>query len=292
MTKKKKILIGAGVAAVAVVGIAGGLFVGKKLYDRHKANKAFGGKKIPGSSREVVDDGPESPYLAPFKVAHPKTFRETIRVPDAVALGLSYDADTGIVANLLAGAFDYQGKNLGFIQGGGQLTTLFNGSIVHTGDSQAESLGDHENIVIDLKGIPEHCTSIVFGSYLVTPPSRGAPKAYIHMLPMLRQENIASQEASGGTRSIDYESSDEEEFSQGGTRGIGADDEDEDDESLVRLYMDELDNTGFGSQRGFVGGKLLRGQDGLWYFTPFRLAINAEPQFGLWPALEHYGKPQ
>jgi hypothetical protein len=107
MTQKKKVLIGAGVAAVAVVGIAGGLFVGKKLYDRHKAN-ASRKPGAPGSfgSREVVDDGPESPALAQYKVANPSSFRETVPVPDAVALGLSYDADTGANINLLASAFD------------------------------------------------------------------------------------------------------------------------------------------------------------------------------------------
>src|SRR5262249_13320347 len=148
---------------------------------------------------------------------------------------------------------------------------------------------DHENIVVDLRSLPPQCASVVFGTYLVTPPSQGLPKAYIHMLPMLRQEQINSQEASGGTRSIDYDS--DEEF-QVGSRGIGDENEEDDDESLVRLYMDELDNTSFGSQKGFIGGKLFRGQNGAWFFTPYRLPVNADPQFGLWPALEHYGKPQ
>jgi len=280
------------VAAVAVVGIAGGLFVGKKLYDRHKA----GAGRKPGASgsfasREVVDDGPESPYLAQFKVAHPKTFRETVPVPDAVVVGLSYDAETGANVNLLASAFDAYGNNLGYIQAGGQLTNLFNSAIQHTGDSQAESLGDHENIVFDLRAVPPQCSTILFGAYLVNPPTHGVPKAYIHMLPMLRAEQIAQQETSGGTREIDYDSDEEEKF-ESGSRGIGPEDDNDDDESLVRLYMDELDSTTFGSQRGFVGGKLFRDpSSGAWFFTPFRTPVPADPNLGVWPAFEHYARP-
>jgi len=294
MTKKKKLLIGAGVAAIAVVGVAGGLYVGKKVYDKHKNSK---GKK-PGSgsgsfaSREVVDDGPESPSLAPFHQPHPKTFTQTSPIPDAVALGLSYDDASGAKLNLLASCFDYYGNNLGYIQAGGQLTSLFNNAIQHTGDAAAETFGDHENIVIDLKQIPANVTQILFGSYLVQVPNSGLPKAYIHMLPMLRSEQVATQEAAGGTRSIDYDS-DEEDF-QPGSRGIGDEKEDEndDDESLVRLYMDELDHTQFGTTRGFVGGKIFRdANNGSWFLTPYRTPVNADAQFGLWPAFEHYAKP-
>jgi len=294
MSKKKKVLIGAGVAAVAVAGVAGGLFVGKKLYDRHKAAKGHKpGAPAGFASREVVDDGPESPYLAQFKVAHPKTFRETVPIPDAVALGLSYDSDTGANINLLASAFDAYGQNLGYIQSGGQLTSLFNNAIQHTGDSHAASLGDHENIVFDLRALPPQCSTILFGSYLVSPPTHGLPKAYIHMLPMLRPEHIAHQESTGGTREIDYDSDEEEAHHEAasGTRGVGSEDENDDDDSLIRLYMDELDNTAFGSQRGFVGGKLFRDLNtGAWYLTPFRLPVQADPNLGVWPAFEHYSK--
>jgi len=291
MTKKKKLLIGAGVAAVAVVGVAGGLFVGKKLYDKHKANKA---KKGPGSfaSRDVVDDGPESPALAPFHQPNPKGFTNTAPIPDAVMLGLSYDENSGAKMNLLASCFDCYGNNLGYIQGGGNLTALFNNAIQHTGDVAGETLGDHENIVIDLKQIPQNVSQILFGSYLVQLPNNGLPKAYIHMLPMLRSEQIATQEASGGTRSIDYDS--DEDDLQPGTRGIGDEEEDanDDDDSLVRLYQDLLDHTQFGTTRGFVGGKLFRDvTSGSWFITPFRTPVNADAQFGLWPAFEHYAKP-
>jgi len=274
------------------VGIAGGLFIGKKVYDRHKAGRAKGHPGQPGSfaSREVVDDGPESPSLAPFHQPHPKTFTQTAPIPDAVALGLSYDENTGAKINLLAACFDYLGNNLGYIQAGGQLTTLFGGAIQHTGDAAGATIGDDENIIFDLRAVPANCTQILYGSYLVNPPAQGLPKAYIHMLPMLRSEQIASQEASGGTRSIEDDSDEEEEHA--GTRGIDDAEEDDVDESLVRLYQDDLDHTQFGSLRGFVGGKMFRdANSGAWYLTPFRTPVNADAQFGLWPALEHYAKP-
>jgi len=289
MTKKKKLLIGAGVAAVAVVGVAGGLFIGKKVYDKHKANKSKkGGPPGSFSSREVVDDGPESPALAPFHQPFPKTFTQTSPIPDAVALGLNYDETTGAKLNLLASCFDAYGNNLGYIQAGGQLTSLFNNAITHTGEAAGETIGDDENIIMDLRQVPANCSQILFGSYLVAPPTSGLPKAYIHMMPMLRSEQIAAQESSGGTRSIEDDSDDEIEA---GTRGIGDESED-DDESLVRLYQDELDQTQFGSLKGFVGGKIFRDhQTGAWYLTPFRVAVNADASFGLWPAFEHYAKP-
>jgi len=289
MTKKKKVLIGAGVAAVAVVGIAGGLFIGKKVYDKHKANRSKkGGPPGSFSSREVVDDGPESPALAPYHQPFPKTFTQTSPIPDAVALGLSYDESTGAKLNLLASCFDAYGNNLGYIQAGGQLTSLFNNAIQHTGDAAGETIGDDENIVFDLRQVPANCSQILFGSYLVQPPTAGVPKAYIHLMPMLRSEQIAAQESAGGTRSIEDDSDEEIEA---GTRGIGDEDED-DDESIVRLYQDELDHTQFGSLRGFVGGKIFRDhQTGAWYLTPYRTPVNADAQFGLWPAFEHYAKP-
>lgn len=294
MTKKKKLLIGAGVAAIAVVGVAGGLFVGKKIYDKHKANAKKGGASGSGSfaSREVVDDGPESPALAPYHQPHPKTFTNTSPIPDAVFLGLSYDEHTGAKMNLLASCFDAFGNNLGYIQGGGQLTTLFNNAITHTGDAAGETIGDHENIVVDLRAVPATCSQILYGSYLVQPPTNGLPKAHIHMLPMLRPETVAAQEASGGTRSIDHDSDEEEEYKHG-SRGVNDDDDENDeDDSLVRLYQDELDSTQFGSLRGFVGGKMFRDANtGNWFLTPYRTPVTADDQFGLWPAFEHYAKP-
>jgi len=190
----------------------------------------------------------------------------------------------------LASCFDVYGNNLGYIQSGGQLTSLFNNAIQHTGDAAGETIGDHENIVFDLRQVPANVSQILFGSYLVQTPTSGLPKAYIHMLPMLRSEQIAAQESSGGTRSIDYDS--DEDDIQPGTRGIGDESDEDDDESLVRLYQDELDHTQFGALKGFVGGKIFRDhQSGAWYLTPYRTPVNADAQFGLWPAMEHYAKP-
>jgi len=240
----------------------------------------------------VVDDGPESPALSPYHQPHPKTFKDTVPIPDAIILGLSYDEDTKAKLNLLAAAYDASGQNLGYIQAGGSLTSLFNGAITHTGDSQAHELGDHENIIFDLRQVPPHVSTILFGTYLVNPPVSGPAKAYVHMLPMLRNEQIEAQEAQGGTRSIDYDSDEDSVPHQGGSRGID-DAESDDEESFVRLYMDDLDAVGaqFCQQRGFVGGKIFRDQQGTWLFTPFRTVVNADAQLGLWPALEYYAKP-
>jgi len=227
--------------------------------------------------------------LAPYHQPHPKSFTQTSPIPDAVILGISYDENTGAKMNLLASCFDAYGKNLGYIQTG-QLNSLFNNAIQHTGEAAMETIGDDENIVFDLRAVPANCSQILFGSYLVAPPTSGLPKAYIHMLPMMRSEQIAAQESSGGTRSIDYDS--DEDDLQPGSRGIGDEDDDVDDESLVRLYQDELDHTQFGAMRGFVGGKIFRDhQSGNWYLTPYRTPVNADAQFGLWPAFEHYAKP-
>jgi len=284
MSKKKKVLIGAGVAAVAIAGIAGTVYVGKKVYDKRKAQRA-------GISREVVDDGPESPALAAYHVPHPKTFMDTVAIPDAVALGLSYDEDTGAKLNLLLAAFDASGQNLGYVQAGGQLQSLFNGAISHTGETHAASTGDSENVIVDLRATPANVSTVMFGTYLVN-PGNGRSKAYVHMLPVLRNEQIQHQESTGGTREIDYDS-DEESSGGSGTRGVGAEEEEDDDESYVRLFYDDLcKRQDFLQQRGFVAGKISRNPDGFsWSFSPYRTVVNADPQFGLWPALEHYAKP-
>jgi hypothetical protein len=286
MSKTKKVLIGAGVAAVAVAAVGGTLFVGKKLYDRKKAGKSIG---FGGKSRGLVDDGPESPALAPFHQEHPKTFMDTVAIPDAIILGLSYDDESHAKINLLAAAYDASGQNLGYIQGGGNLTTLFNGAISHTGDSQAAELGDLENIVFDLRAVPAHVATILFGTYLVNQPQGAPSKAYVHMLPMIRNEQIEAQASVGGTRSIDFDS--DEEVNEPGTRGIG--EEEDDEEDFVRLYMDDLEAVGapFIQQRGFVGGKIFRDAQGYWRFTPYRTVVSADAQLGLWPALEHYARP-
>lgn len=283
---KKKVLIGAGVAAVGLAALGGTLFVGKKIYDKNKAGKG------PAGTRALVDDGPESPALAPYTQPHPKTFTNTADIPDAVILGLSYDEDTNSKINLLAAAYDQAGNNLGYIQGGGNLNKLFNGAITHLGDSEAEQLGDMENIVFDLRACPANASTILFGAFLVNPPQGAPAKAYIHMLPMIRNEQIEQQASQGATRSIEFDSDDEDEPQEFATSSRAIDDSPSDDEEdFVRLFMGDIDQQGaqFCQQKGYVGGKIFRSGNS-WKFTPYRLVVQADAQHGLWPALEHYAK--
>jgi len=258
----------------------------KKLYDKHKKSKA-GATGGGHGTREIVDDGPESPALAPFHQPHPKTFMEPSLIPDAIMLGISYDEDTQAKLNLLASCFDGYGQNLGYIQAGGSLTSLFNNAIHHAGDSHSDSIGDHENIIFDLRAVPQNVATIMFGAYLVNAPTSHPAKAHIHMLPMIRDEHIEAQQ----TQTIEYDS--EEDAPESGTRGIGDEDEN-DEEDFVRLYLDDLDAVGatFYQQRGFVGGKITRDQTGVWRLTPYRTVVQADPNAGgLWPAFEYYAKP-
>jgi hypothetical protein len=311
-----KLLIGAGICAVAV----GGLYLGKYLYDKHKANNK---KKIQGppsssgyanfQKRELVDDGPISPTLAKFqKNLDPSKYTnnmDTIQIPDAVTVGLGWDYDQNTDYDLLAAAYSSDGRNLGFIQGTSNMMALFNKAIQHTGDNDGTTdvdsvLGDSENIIFDLRAVPAECDQILFGALLVTPPiNPSESRPYIHMLPMLRPENIEAQKASGGTREIQYEDSDDESSDDDsntqspvqsyGTRGIGDDTGDESDDSrhnFVTLFYAELSQyPNMMDQKGFVGGKLFR-SGSEWMFTPYRTVVSIDPQYGLWPALDYYGK--
>jgi len=241
---------------------------------------------------------------------------ETIPIPDAVTVGLGWDNDHLTDYDLLAAAYSANGQNLGFIQGTSDRTSLFGKAITHTGDNDGTGvdtvLGDSENIIFDLRAVPPECTQILFGSLVVTPPhDLNSSRPYLHMLPMMREETIKAQIASGGTRTIQYEDSDDEdsedEFSssssssgqqhgqqhgQHGTRGINDDDDDEDDgddrHKFVKLFHAELAqyNTMI-QQKGFVAGKIFRyGSE--WHFTPYRTVVTADPQYGIWPALDYY----
>jgi hypothetical protein len=233
---------------------------------------------------------------------------ETILVPDALTVGLGWDIDQSTDYDLLAAAFSESGQNLGFIQGTAEHTALFGKGIVHTGDNDGTMvdtvLGDSENIVFDLRAVPPECSSILFGALLITPPTNvNASKPYLHMLPLLREETINAQIASGGTRTIQYEDSDDESDSDEsdsnsnaqpyGTRGItdSQDDEEaEDRHKFVKLFHAELSQyPDMLHQKGFVAGKLFRNGNE-WYFTPYRTVVQADPQYGLWSALEYYAK--
>jgi len=205
------------------------------------------------------------------------------------------------------------GENLGFIQGTADRTSLFGKAITHTGDNDGTGvdtvLGDSENIIFDLRAVPNQCTQIMFGCILVTPPhDLSSSRPYLHMLPMMREETINSQIASGKTRTIQYDDSDDEDSDdssssnpphnstgpQHGTRGINDNDDDDDDDDgrhkFVKLFHAELAQyPNMNQEKGFVAGKLFRAGSE-WQFTPYRTVVASDPQYGLWPALDHYAK--
>lgn len=269
--KKTKIIVGAGIAILAV---AAGLYVGKRIYDHRKSKRGHS-----FTSRNLVDD-PLSPYYQP----NPKTFINTSPIPDAVVLGLSYDETTNAKMNLIASCFDQCGNNVGYIQGGGNLTSQFDDAIKHQTNMTDASLDD-ENIVLDLRRLPENVTQILFGTYLIQPPSSSSstprlPNAYIHMLPLLRSEEVDNHIGSRGIEDEEDVKNDEDNST-------------EEDESEIRLYMDELDHTQFGTTRGFVGGKIFKDlTNGTWNLTLYRLPVNADDQVGVWPAFEHYARSE
>jgi len=192
---------------------------------------------------------------------------------------------------------------------------LFGKAITHTGDNDGNGvdtvLGDSENIIFDLRAVPAECTQIMFGALVVTPPAdANSSRPYLHMLPMMREETINAQIASGGTRTIQYDDSDDEdsgdEYStssnsshhnsfgpQHGTRGINDDDDDDEEDDrhkFVKLFHAELAQyPDMLQQRGFVAGQLFRiGSE--WHFTPYRTVVTIDPQYGLWPAFDHYAQ--
>jgi len=315
-----KLLIGAGIAAVAV----GGLYIGKKMYDQHKANErrriqyqsgqgGGGGGSNQFKKREVVDDGPPPASVAKYlSHADPDKYTNSmdiISVPDAVTIGLGWDFDHSTDYDLLAAAYGTNGENLGFIQGTAERTSLFGKAILHTGDNDGTSnvdtvLGDSENIILDLRAVPPQCAQILFGILIITPPhDMNQCRPYVHMLPMMRPETIDAQKAAGRTREVqgsDSEDSDEEYHSSpssssssyaGGTRGINDEDEDEDDRhDFIKLFHDELSqHPEMLAQKGFVAGRLFR-SGAEWSFQPYRTVVASDPQYGIWPALDHYAK--
>jgi len=263
---------------------------------------------------QVGADEPVSPALAPFWDATDPTqlltSMKTINIPDAVTIGAGWDDLSGANdanIDLLGSLFDATGKNLGYLQGSFS-KTLFGGAIWHTGDDQGgggdsrvnEYIGDNEGIIADLRKLPREVSTIVFGAYNVN--SVPVKNAYVHLLPLMRPEQIEAQKASGRTRAIqedsdsEYEDSDSDsDFSAGsGQRGFDTSTPDEDDrhDSFVKLFEGNLDQTNFNQQRGYVAGKIARhpNDPNQWLFQPLRCVVNPDPQNGLWPALEHYAK--
>jgi len=278
-------MLGAGVAALALGATAGGLYLAKQ----HK-NKTSHGK--------LLDDGHGSRGISNLSscqyVDNPSTSMATIPAPDAVSLGLLWDTQQSGQANmdLLASVFNAQGQNLGYIQGSFS-RTLFNGAIWHSGDdvqgganSELTRLtGDNENIVVDFLKVPPEAACIMIGVLLVQAQSQLA-KAQIHISPLLRGEQV---EAQYGAKSGAV-----------GSRGVGDHNQDdsgddsgsEEEVELVTIFRDDLQqHPGFSQQRGFVAGRFLRTGPQAWSWTPVRHVAQADPNTGIWPTLEYYGKP-
>eukprot|EP01101_Sappina_pedata_P013171 TRINITY_DN9452_c1_g1_i1.p1 TRINITY_DN9452_c1_g1~~TRINITY_DN9452_c1_g1_i1.p1 ORF type:complete len:427 (-),score=178.39 TRINITY_DN9452_c1_g1_i1:125-1378(-) len=316
MSTGKKVLIGAGIAAVAI----GGLYLGKYCYDKHKVNQkkklalGGGGGGSYGKRDLVMDDGPVPPHLAKYiGKTDPNIYKnsmETIPIPDAITVGLGWCSDNLTDYDIVASAYNAQGVCLGVCQGTPDRNSLFNGAITHTGDNDGTMvdtvLGDSENIIFDLRKVPQECTQIFFGCNVVTfPQNILSSKPYIHMLPLMREEQINQQIAAGGTRTIDYDSDDEafddfptgssSGYGAGGTRGIGdgpaGATEDDGRDDFVTMYMSELEAyPAMQQQKGFVSGRIFRSSYGEWHFAPFRTVVTMDPQYGLFPAFDHYSK--
>jgi len=225
--------------------------------------------------------------------------------PDAITVGLCWDTQHTGQANmdLLASVFNAYGQNLGYIQGA-YCRSLFNNAIWHSGDdvkggtkSDLTSLtGDNENIVIDFNLLPQEASCIILGVLLVQAQSQ-LSKADCHISPLLRADQVqASVGESPGTRGVVDESdsgsdSDSDSEPEHGTRAISSGGSVDDDE-LIKIFQADLEQLpAFPHQRGFVAGRFFRTGPSQWSWNPLRQVVQADPQAGIWPVLEYYGKP-
>jgi len=240
------------------------------------------------------------------------TSMKTIQIPDAVTIGAGWDDLSGrndANVDLLGAVYDASGRNLGYLQGSYN-KSLFNNAIWHTGDDTGgggdsrikEYLGDNEGIVADLRALPYEVSVIVFAAHLVN----GVPikNGYVHLLPLMRPDQIEAQKVSGKARAIEDSDSEYEDSDSGddynnnspyGTRGFEDSSSQDDDRhgSFVKLFESNLDYyPNFNQQRGFVAGKITRSSydQTQWLFTPLRCVVTSDPQNGLWPALEYYAR--
>jgi stress response protein SCP2 len=276
-----------------------------------------------------------APYAASFTNAQYMNSMSTIYIPDAIAIGLGWEGSQNSHSNvdLLASVFDSQNNNLGYLGGwNSNNRTLFDNAIYHTGDdvSGGQSnrvssvLGDNENIVFDLARVPPHVSTIFFGITLVS--NVPVQKAYCHMLPLMREENVnanlepptareADSDSDSGSDSDSDSDSDKDSKKQkksprpnttGGTRGVN-DSPSSSSASLssdsysasastskhdfLTLFFADLDQyPDFFAKKGFVAGKIFRDPTGSWQFSPIRQVINIDPTYGIWPHLESYAK--
>jgi hypothetical protein len=298
MSTKKKVLIGAGIAVVAVAAAAGGLYLARR-HRRHQQGRLLGGKDQGTRDISSINSGGDIhpsllPYLGMQESKAYLTNTEPLPVPDALTIGLGWDSDTASVnLDLLGSVFNSSGQSIGYVQGSSN-KILFNGGISHSGDDVAGSnaslssiLGDNEHITIDFRLVPPEATTIVVGALLVA--GTGLRNAYLNVLPLLRQESVPNNAVT-----VEYDSDSDDDAPQQGysasqqSQSYGS--EDDGDEELILLYKAKIDqqHPNFAQARGFVGFKLTRNQYGGWQLIPVRQTANIDPQYGLWPSLEYY----
>jgi len=287
MSTGKKVAIGVGIAALAIgVGIGGAYYLAKRRKKTAPAGSTAGSTAGAGSrdigASQALSSSVQSGLggnLHNMNSQKIKTSNEVISVPDLLTLGLGWKANHPINLDLLATVYLQNRTNAGYLQGSFN-KSLFNDALTHTGDDQTggvtSALGDNENIILDLRRVPWEVQVVTFGALLVSGSSVGSG-AYLHMLPLLREENIA------GGKEIQHEEEAGEWIEEGSGSGV--------QDEYMKLYHDDIaDNPNFESQRGFVGGKIFRNPNSPtgWSFLPVRQPVPLNPQGGLWPALEHY----
>jgi len=282
MSTGKKVAIGVGIAALAIgVGVGGAYYLAKRRKKTAPAGTAGVGSRDIGSS-QALSSSVQSGFggdLQNMNSQRIKTSNDIISVPDLLTLGLGWKANHPVNLDLLAAVYLQNRTNGGYLQGSFN-KSLFSDALTHTGDDQTggvtSALGDNENIILDLRRVPMDVQVVTFGAVLVSGSAVGSG-AYLHMLPLLREENIA------GGREIQSEEEAGEWIEEGSSSGV--------QDEFMKLYHDDIaENPNFETQKGFVGGKIYRNPNSKsgWSFLPVRQAVPLNAQNGLWPALEHY----
>jgi len=289
-----------GIAVAAVAAGAGGLYLAKRY------KKGQQGRLLDGNTRDIssLGGGATHPSLVPYLGLQENkgylTNTYPVPTPDAITIGLGWDSDyKDVNLDLLASVFDYSGKSIGYVQGSTS-KWIFNGGVTHSGDDVQGSnasnentlstlLGDNEHVTIDFRLIPQEAATIVVGALLVSAPN-GVKDCYVNVLPLLRADSVSSNAVQ-----VEYDSDEGDSHSpQPGSRGIGSPStsaDDEDDE-LILLYKAKLEQfPQFTQYRGFIATKIERTQQG-WQLVPIRQVVGIDQQYGLWPSLEHYARPQ
>jgi hypothetical protein len=297
MSTKKKVLIGAGIAVVAIAAAAGGLYLARR-HKRHQQGRLLGGKE--GGTRDISainSGGDVHPALLPYLgLQENKAYlsnNEPLPVPDALTIGLGWDSDFGNVnLDLLGSVFNSQGQSIGFVQGSSN-KVLFNGGISHSGDDTAGSnlssiLGDNEHITIDFRLVPPEAATIVVGVLLVS--GSGLRNVYLNVLPLLRQESVPQNAVQ-----VEYDSDSDDDSPTTINPSMNSNNDDDGDDELILLFKSKIEqqHPNFFQMRGFIPFKLTRSaQYGGWQLYPIRQTATIDNQYGLWPSLEYYQHQQ